>query len=252
MHNEKNKKCSYRECGECQNIQLPKSFTEKEAGRQVNWYVWKTRKVRIPKSIRKNEKDEIKQVSITSKEKEYGTLKTLYEDFKADIQKLGRHAFNIGNQYKQIRQLKDKLLPSEVIIHADYSENYIAKYSEEIQSVHFGASQKQISLHTRTGILYFADKEHASFCSISDATYHGPAAVWAHLEPVLELAKRMVPELETVHFITDGPTTQYRNKDNLYLLTTELNIQIGLRKSDMELFRGRPWKRCSRRYWCGN
>ena len=39
----------------------------------------------------------------------------------------------------------------------DFSENYYCKYSAEIQSVHFGASKKQISLHT--GVFFYFDSD---------------------------------------------------------------------------------------------
>jgi len=109
-------------------------------------------------------------------------------------------------------------------------ENYAMKYESEIQSVHFGAARSQISLHT--GVMYFrANKEHSdgesskkfdvrstSFCSVSDSLRHDPAAIWAHLMPLLELIKERHPSVDTVHFQSDGPTTQYRNKKNFCLL----------------------------------
>jgi len=60
---------------------------------------------------------------------------------------------------------------------------YSCKYSEEIQSMHFGASQRQVSLHT--GVLYTKDNTD-SFCSLSDNLKHGPAGICAHLIPVLQ------------------------------------------------------------------
>lgn len=38
------------------------------------------------------------------------------------------------------------------MLHVDFSENYNCKYSEEIQSVHFGGAGQQITRHT--AVLY--------------------------------------------------------------------------------------------------
>jgi len=44
--------------------------------------------------------------------------------------------------------LKGRLREDEVLIHCDFNENYAMKYASEIQSVHFGESRKQLTLHT--------------------------------------------------------------------------------------------------------
>ena len=37
------------------------------------------------------------------------------------------------------------------------------------------------------------------------------------MQPVLKLVQKTVPDLKAVHFQSDGPTTQYRNKTNFFL-----------------------------------
>ena len=54
----------------------------------------------------------------------------------------------------------------QVLGFSNFSENYSCGYSSEIQSVHFGASHNQATLHT--GILY-VDQDTVSFCTISDS-----------------------------------------------------------------------------------
>ena len=87
-------------------------------------------------------------MSATVKEIEFGTISTLSDELNKDLQQSARHFFNIGHQYKTLRLLRENLDEGEIIIHMDFSEKYSCKYQKEIQSVHFGASQKQISLHT--------------------------------------------------------------------------------------------------------
>ena len=55
------------------------------------------------------------------------------------------------------------------------------------------------------------------FCSISDCMRHDPAGIWAHLQLVLRHIRAADANITTVHFVSDGPTTQYRNKSNFYL-----------------------------------
>lgn len=48
--------------------------------------------------------------------------------------------------------------------------------------------------------------------------------------PVINEIKNLIPELKTVHFISDGPTTQYHNKTMFYLATTYLTKTLGVGK----------------------
>jgi len=157
-------------------------------------------------------------VTMTVKEKKFGTFKILSVDLNKDLQRACRHIFNIRHQYKALRYLRENLSHEERVIQIDFSENYNCKYSEEIQSVHFGASQRQISLHS--GVAY-SSSEIYPFCTISDCLKHGPAAIWAHMDPVI-VDLRNATNATRIHFISDGPTTQYRNKHNFYLLSRKV------------------------------
>lgn len=63
-----------------------------------------------------------------------------------------KHVAAIKHQYKFIKSLKETIKESDILLHIDFSENFSCKYFEEIQSIHFGASRKQISIHT--GVTY--------------------------------------------------------------------------------------------------
>lgn len=52
--------------------------------------------------------------------------------------------------------------------------------------------------------------------------FHDERAMWAHLKSVLDDIKEKNPSLTTLHCMSDGPVTQYRNKKNFYLLSTVL------------------------------
>ena len=140
-----------------------------------------------------------------------------------------KHTYNIHHQFLFIRQLQQTMKDNECLIHIAYSENYVAKLSREVQSSHFGASKSQITLHT--GVYQVGTENRSTFCSLSDSLEHGPCGIWAHLKPVLDNVQRQHDMVDTVHFISDGPTTQYRQKANLFLFAKMLamrNMTLGV------------------------
>ncbi|XP_046975440.1 uncharacterized protein LOC124541567 [Vanessa cardui] len=80
--------------------------------------------------------------------------------------------------------------------------------------MHFGASKGQVTLHT--GMVYLHEMSQ-SFCTISHNNMHQPPAIWAHLLPVLKMIRDKF-QVTIIHFFTDGPTSQYRQKNNFYLI----------------------------------
>ncbi|CAC5379288.1 unnamed protein product [Mytilus coruscus] len=205
-----NKNCMYRQCDICEKKEV--GMNEQDLTQQVSWYKWCTRREEKVKN------DSTVTISTTVKVEETGVLGHLIDEFQESLKKFCYHYFNIVHQYQALKRLKENLNDNEVVIHMDFSENFNCKYEKEIQSVHFGASQRSISLHT--GLVYHQNKVLFSFCSISDCKQHNPAAIWAHLTPVLKKIKEKIGTIDTVYFVSDGPTTQYRNKQNFYLLCT--------------------------------
>ena len=54
-------------------------------------------------------------------------------------------------------------------------------------------------------------ENRSTFCSLSDSLEHGPCGIWAHLKPVLDNVQRQHDMVDTVHFISDGPTPHYQH-----------------------------------------
>ncbi|MES9882527.1 MAG: hypothetical protein ABW185_16790 [Sedimenticola sp.] len=210
----KSKVCMYRECDRCRGRNIQFKYSD---GRQVFWNVWRNTKIDKVKKNGKGECD-IKKVSVTMREKEYGTIETLTVEVMKDLERACRHIYNIRHQYSVLKSLRENLNDNSAIIHMDFSENYNCKYEKEIQSMHFGASQRQISIHT--GVVYLKEKK-VSFSTFSDCLQHNPPAIWAHLKPVLRHIQS-ISKVDTIHFISDGPTTQYRSKTNFYMLSTKI------------------------------
>nr|CAI5820480.1 unnamed protein product [Callosobruchus analis] len=59
-----------------------------------------------------------------------------------------------------------------------------------------------------------------SFCTLSESLEHGPGAIWAHLYP---LVKRLIDnEIKVLNFLSDSPSTQYRNKKMFAFITNQM------------------------------
>ncbi|KAK3715465.1 hypothetical protein RRG08_003194 [Elysia crispata] len=123
------------------------------------------------------------------------------------------------NQFEHYALIKKNLNSQDVLVHIDFAENFVCKYSEQIQSVHYGASQPQISLHTG---YYETVHGSKSFADVSDNINHCPESIWAFLDPVLDEIKAHYPVITTIHFFSDGPTQQYRQKKNFFLFCTHI------------------------------
>lgn len=131
------------------------------------------------------------------------------------------HKARITHQYIYITKLKESLGEDEVLIHCDFSENYNLKYSEEVQSFHFGGSRQQISMHT---VVTYTKSGSECFSTLSENLEHGPASIWAHLEPILmQYSNRGISKL---HFLSDSPSAQYRNKTMFSFLAHHVNKYI--------------------------
>ncbi|KYN11119.1 hypothetical protein ALC57_16736 [Trachymyrmex cornetzi] len=151
------------------------------------------------------------------------SINDLIKELNKETEVYLKHIHDTTHQYKALVSLRKNLSMNEVMLVCDFSENYNCKYSSEIQSVHFGASLKQISLHTDAFFYKPSLNEEVkcvSFCSVSENLRHDASAIWAHLTPIFNEIRKLVPRVTTIHYQSDGPTTQYRNKSNFWLFKT--------------------------------
>lgn len=165
---------------------------------------WTTENVLREKKNKEGEKEKV-SVKTTVKKTTETTLENLLELFQCQLKNFRRHLFNIKRQFTYHQELWRSMKDHECLIHVDFSENYACKYSSEIQAVHFASNQQQATLHT--GVLHVGGvEEHVCFGTISSSKEKGPAAIWTHLSPILDLVKASYPNVTVVHFFSDGPT----------------------------------------------
>ena len=123
--------------------------------------------------IRKTVKEEriirgkTKMISFRVKATVSGTVNSLLTETTKLVHAMKRHTYNITHQALFYRKLRQEMDENECVLHIDFAENYACKLGKEMQSMHFGASKRQITLHT--GVQYLSKAEPVSFCSISDS-----------------------------------------------------------------------------------
>jgi len=210
------KNCMYDLCLMCKDmhISLASGVDMKEPVSYKQWMV---------SMVEKKKRDQTAFVKLTVKENVHEPFEKFIIKFHEMMKKFKKHYYNINHQFLQYRFLKGSLGDRECMIHIDFSENYSCKYFTEIQSVHFGSSHSQATLHT--GVYYTktgSDVKPTSFCTISDSRQHDPCGIWAYLDPVLKVIKTHHPCVNVVHFFSDGPATQYRQKLNFYYFSTKI------------------------------
>ena len=228
------KECMYRQCQRCKNKDISVIPGPDTSNEQISYYQWISKK-----EVRTDKNNKTIEVKFTKKERLQSTVEKLVDKAKCMFPDYLRHVYNVSHHFLRLKELKTLMQSNEVIVIVDFSENYICKQSSEVQSAHFGASKQQVSLHT--GVMYkkicneivsedvnhgniatdtsmsVTEPECISFCSVSASYRHDACAIWAHLKPVLNLITDC-PEIDTIHMYSDGPTTQYRNKTNLFLM----------------------------------
>lgn len=158
------------------------------------------------------------EVKNTMLERRHTSVEKLADLAQQHLDKFAIHVYNIQHQFQRLKSLRESLTEKDVVIHIDYSENYSCKYSREVKDTHFGGGNEQVTIHT--GVKYLSRGHVESFASLSACLKHHAIATWAHLDPVLKSIREEHPAVRHVHFISDGPTSQYRNKTAFYLAST--------------------------------
>ncbi|KAL0829678.1 hypothetical protein ABMA28_003184 [Loxostege sticticalis] len=207
--NTHNLTCLERKCPICIN-KLP-SVKEFDNSVEIKYWMWEYGTKEI------NTKKGEKIIKISEKKEHKDAPKAILEQLIKHLDKFYMHCANITNQYVCTTTLKSQLNLNEAVIHMDFSKNYSTKYNTEIQSLHFGGSRNQISLHT--SVVYLPGREPQSFCTYSDCLRHDAFAVWGHIVPILKFIEQKALKTDTLHFITDSTCSQYRNKTINYIIT---------------------------------
>lgn len=207
--------CAANLCRQCKNYKVQYNESSNDEKENVTWWQWEC----VDHEYVKKDGNESKTVKTkkTVKALKRTSITDLKRAFDSEIIKFKKHVFIMKHQHQQYRTIINNLRDNEAVIICDFSENYECKMKEEVQALHFGASKNQVCLHT--GAVFYKDSMQ-SFCTISENTSHRPENIWTHLNPILNEIKTNKPNIKILHFYSDGPTSQYRQKGNFQLLNT--------------------------------
>ena len=156
-------------------------------------------------------------VKITTKKMAFVEhLKQVTTEFQA-------HVDRMRNQYDEIRRLKNTLPAHHAVVHMDFAENYTCRTVDEIQSAYW--NQTAVTLHPS---VVYTQEGHKSFVIVSDDVSHNAASVVSFVIQLIAEIKKLDPLIERIHYWTDGPTSQYRNRSIFYLVSNHEDLFPGI------------------------
>ena len=136
---------------------------------------------------------------------------------KEDLKICRIHIETVRNQYAELRSLKKNLANDHVAIQMNFAENYMCSSAAAIQSEYW--NKEFVAFHPC--VIYYKSNgslQHKSVVSVSDELSHGCGMVYAFIKQLIPIAQGLVADLKYVHYMTDSPTSHYRNKHISYLI----------------------------------
>jgi hypothetical protein len=134
------------------------------------------------------------------------------EQFDKELGEFRQHAKRVTVQYNEMRRLRESLSENEMVVWMDFAQNYSCISLEDIQSTYWNATP--ISLHTM--VVYSNSNGNSSrvqsYVAVSDVMSHNASSVYTILKKLVSLLKKEHPNLQAIHYLSDSPTSQYRNK----------------------------------------
>jgi hypothetical protein len=139
------------------------------------------------------------------------------EDFisvlSKSLDKLIPHHFITKSQSKTFKKLKEDPPLNTAIVVMDFSENYSYTIQNEIQSYHW--NRGSCTIHP-VGV--YLKKESnvliSNHCFISDDLEHDTSFVNYVQREITKWLKENHPEIDKVHYFTDGCAGQYKNRNS--------------------------------------
>ena len=143
-------------------------------------------------------------------------MKTFEDEFSS----LREHVRRVHTQYEEISKLRKNLpLMTSATCQMDYSENFNVVYQDEPSQVFY--DRRQVSIHPM--VVHYRDMDgvvsHESFVGISEEKAHGAPTTAAFISKLIPEVLKILPDLKCIHYITDSPSSQYRNKSVIKLIS---------------------------------
>ena len=82
-----------------------------------------------------------------------------------------------------------------------------------------------VTLHPALSSMFHEDiMEHTSKVFVSDELGHNLATVFAIMKKLVSEMKTVTPNIKHIHYYTDSPTSQYRNKSIFYIVSCHKSL----------------------------
>ena len=139
--------------------------------------------------------------------------------FKTESEEFRSHVERVKAQFEALRKCKQNLCENECLVQMDFAENYVCKPLEEVQSGYW--NQTGVTLHPIV-VYYLAEGilKHHCLVAVSDERAHNAATIMTIIEELVPKVQTFIPALQRIHYWTDSPTAQYRNK-TIFSLVSE-------------------------------
>ncbi|KAL3885488.1 hypothetical protein ACJMK2_025541 [Sinanodonta woodiana] len=125
-------------------------------------------------------------------------------------------------QYQEMRNLRD----NEVMLWMDFAENFVCTSVEAFQSSYW--NQAMVSLHTMAVCFPKSQGQRLqSFVGVSDVLCHNATVVYTILKKLVPMLQSTYPSIKTIHYLTNSPKCQYRNKTIFKMLAAH-NKDFGI------------------------
>ena len=138
------------------------------------------------------------------------------ESFCEKLEALRSHSFIATQQSNFFDQCKSSLKPGELVVCADFSENYAFVLQDAAQGFHW--NNAQATLHPF--VAYFRESHtseinHLNFVVISESLHHDTVAVHLFQKKLISFLKDRLSFIPTkIIYFSDGAASQYKNRKN--------------------------------------
>ena len=136
------------------------------------------------------------------------------EPFCKKLELLLPHSFVAMQQASFYKDCKSTLQPGELLVNADFSENYSFIFQDAAQGFRWNNSQATI----HPFVAYYVDSGklcHLSFVIISDCLQHDTVAVYLFQKRLIaSLKRKLSSDPQKIYYFSDGAASQYKNRKN--------------------------------------
>lgn len=152
------------------------------------------------------------------------------DSFIESVPKVIQHDFIAKQQAEYFQTVKNNLEIGEVLVVADFSENYSFLLQNSVQGVYW--NNRQATIHPFACYYRSIDVNESkvvplSLVIISDNLTHNTTAVYSFQEELTSFLKIKIPSISKIIYFSDGAVAQYKNRYNLVnLLHHEEDFKI--------------------------